>query len=113
MKQIPAEILKNKATLFPYIGQDDYGNAQHGQEVELENIYVEPVSSTVMQALGEYERYELTLYYDAVNSKPSVRFTNLDKIIYEGKEYGVRLVADYFNPFTNKLHHSEVRLYGN
>ena len=113
MKQIPAEILKNKATLYPYAGQDDYGNAQHGQEVELENIYVEPVSSTVMQALGEYERYELTLYYDAVNSKPSVRFTNLDKIVYDGKEYGVRLVADFFSPFTNKLHHSEVRLYGN
>ena len=113
MKQIPLEILKNKATLFPYTGQDDYGNAQHGTEVELENIYIEPVSSTVMQALGEYERYELTLYYDAVNSKPSVRFTNLDKIIYNGKEYGVRMVADYFNPYDSRLHHSEVRLYGN
>lgn len=113
MKQIPAEILKDKAMFYQYAGQDDYGNAQHGTEVELENIYVEPVSSTVMQALGEYERYELTLYYDAVNSKPSVRFTNLDKIIYNGKEYGVRMVADYFNPYDSRLHHSEVRLYGN
>ena len=113
MKQIPLEILKNKAKLFPYTGQDDYGNAQHGKEVELQNIYIEPVTSAFVQSLGEGERYELTLYYDAVNSKPSVKFSSLDKIVYDGKEYGVRMVAKFFNPFTNKLHHSEVRLYGN
>lgn len=113
MKQIPLEILKNKATLFPYTGQDDYGNAQHGKEVELQNIYIEPVTSAFVQSLGEGERYELTLYYDAVNSTPSVKFSSLDKIVYDGKEYGVRMVADYFNPYDSRLHHSEVRLYGN
>ena len=113
MKQIPAEILKNKATLYPYSGQDNYGVPTYGNEVELENIYIEPVTSAFVQSLGESERYELTLFYDAVNSKPSVRFTNLDKIVYDGKEYGVRLVADFFNPYDNRLHHSEVRLYGN
>ena len=113
MKQIPLEILKNKAIFYQYAGQDNYGVPTYNDEVGLKNIYIEPVTSAFVQSLGEGERYELTLYYDAVNSKPSVRFTNLDKIIYNGKEYGVRMVADYFNPYDSRLHHSEVRLYGN
>jgi len=113
MKQIPAEILKDKAIFYQYAGQDNYGVPTYNDEVELKNIYIEPVTSAFVQSLGEGERYELTLYYDAVNSTPSVKFSSLDKIVYDGKEYGVRMVAKFFNPFTNKLHHSEVRLYGN
>ena len=113
MKQIPEAILQDSATYYPYAGQDNYGVQTYGDEVELKNIYVEPVTSAFVQSLGEGERYELTLYYDAVNSTPRVKFSSLDKIVYDGKEYGVRMVAKFFNPFTNKLHHAEVRLYGN
>ena len=113
MKQIPKAILQDSATYFQYAGQDNYGVPTYSDAIELKNIYIEPVTSALVQSLGEDERYELALYYDAVNSTPSVKFSSLDKIIYDGKEYGVRMVAKFFNPFTNKLHHSEVRLYGN
>ena len=38
MKQIPAEILKDKAMFYQYAGQDNYGVPTYNDEVELKNI---------------------------------------------------------------------------
>ena len=45
MKQIPLEILKDKAIVYQYAGQDNYGVPTYNDEVELKNIYIEPVTS--------------------------------------------------------------------
>ena len=111
---IPRAVLNMSATLSPRTADDAYGNPAYGADVALSQITIEPTRNIAAGSLGEQARYELVLFFDAVNSLPAGQvFGDKDKVAFGGKSYNVRTARMLHDPTTGVLHHWEVRLYGN
>lgn len=113
MRQIPAWLLNDTATYAAPTGEDAYGNPTNGTPVTLTAIYVEVTQTREVGTLGEQDRDDLVVFFDAENSKPlGQTFANGGKVVWNGATYLTRNVKPYKNPLTNAMHHWEVGLVG-
>lgn len=113
MEPIPLYMLKMSISHAQRTGVDAYGKPAYGAATTVSRVYAEPAASAVLGSLGDKQRYDLTVFYDAKNSSPAARaFAELDKVVFSGKTYVVRSVLDTYDPYSGELAFREVRLVG-
>jgi len=109
---ISEAILVHSAEYYPYTGDDAYGSPAYGTKVDLTKIRISRARSVYINSLGEAKEDKLILNFDCVNSRPTgTTFKHLDKIIYGGVSYLVRVSDDPSGDAT-AAHHYRVSLVG-
>ena len=104
-RPIPRFLLSKNILLYNRIEIDAYNKATYSDEIEVKRVYIESIKGSNNSSYGELSDCTLLIIFDLKNSSPvSVSFNELDKVIYDSKEYIVRNVEIFEN------HHIEVIL---
>ena len=105
MQSIPRSILNHSVVYYERLSVDEYGNTTYKTGVNVNYVRVEPVKESSLKALGEMANDKVLMFYDYKNSSPlGITFKELDKVVFNSKDYFIRVVNDYIN------HHCEVIL---
>jgi hypothetical protein len=105
MRQIPRRILNQSVDYYKRKSLDEYGNVTYETAQTINFVRLEPVKQSTLKALGEMKDDKLLMFYDYVNSSPNnIVFSELDKVVYSGRSFIIRTIADYIG------HHAEVTL---
>lgn len=114
MRQIPAHLLNMTAVYTPPASENEYGQPVDGTPVNLSSVYVEYTNAVNTGDLGEQNRDDAILFFDAVNSVPQGQaFVTSGKITALGGTLRIRIAKPFYDPMSNTLHHWELSLVGN
>lgn len=107
-RQIPRNLLPHTGKYAPYNGTVSSVKT-YGTEVDLLYVRFEPVKQNAMTSLGEMKNDSFIMFYDPVNSSPSIVPKINDKITAFGVARVVRKVTTLFTQ-SSTVHHYEVNL---
>lgn len=109
IKPIPKKMLVHTATYAPYQGKDAYQKATYGDSVQLYNVKFEPVKKPSLTSLGEQKDDRMKMFFDGVNSSPSLTFYEFDKVTFSGQDYIIREAQPFYG-LSDSIHHWEIIL---
>lgn len=104
-KPLPRMHLIDTCKWYKRVSVDEYGNTTYATVVDISYVRFEVLKKSGLKSLGEMSDDKYKMFYDYSTSYPNTaRFSELDKIVYDGKDLIVREIVDY------KDHHCEVIL---
>jgi hypothetical protein len=113
-RPIPAYLLPHTATLYKAIAKDVWGKETYTSGDEsgvytLKNVRFEPVDAIRYGLTADLSEIRARLFVDAaVSTTEGAVISTGDRIVFDGKEYRVVQIQDYYAE--KLLHHREVYL---
>ena len=105
LKPIPRILLDHSCSYYARKSVDENGNPTFDTKIDITFVRFETVKQSSLKMMGEMKDDKLKMYYDLINSNPkTVTFNELDKVVYNSKDYTIRTVEIY------DKHHLEVYL---
>jgi hypothetical protein len=111
IRPIPLSLLIHSVEYREHVGNSRYGET-FSDPVTIERVRVQPIAS-YRRKTGVRDREKpnesFVLFFDMTHSRPLVNFKEKSKVIFQGKEYSVIRVSEYY-AFDTTPHHIEVML---
>jgi hypothetical protein len=105
LKPIPRILLGHSCSYYARKSIDENGISTFDTKIDITFVRFETIRQSANRMMGEMKDDKLKMYYDLNNSNPNtVTFNELDKVVYNSKDYTVRVVEIY------DKHHLEVYL---
>lgn len=107
VKPIPKKLLKS-SILYEEFVEDDWG-ARFLAQIEITNVRLEPINSVFRSNIKDDVEGSTLLFVDRTFSKPYIRLKERSKVTFQGIEYEVMKVNEYFDDQPT-IHHYEIIL---